>query len=421
MPSSNGVFAHQRNTHRNAGKMLKRPFDNPGGYGGRIGGFQEEERSRYAPPPQKRPRYQTQPQFQSAKPNGGGTPMYRHHHHDSNLSRVSNYGDLINSNSSIVFPFALRNNGHSQSNAEYHKPYGYGNPNPQSVPLPLPYRKLDGFDSLPEWVPNFVPNTNRDITGVRFNANQPSQAPPVFTNLPNSIPMNHSNMVSVVSQLLPQPPIVSKELADLLSVLNNNEKEKEKECDLGLDFDKINLNVRRESVVKSLYSDMPRQCSSCGVRFKCQEEHSKHMDWHVRKNRMAKDATKAATTTRVSQEPKKSRDWFASSSLWLSAATGAAIEGAKPVFGETQKTKEEEKQQQHIVPADESQKMCALCLESLEEFFSHEEDDWMYRDAAYLNMNGSGPIVHVNCMPEPRKGPAKESAKLVTVASAVVC
>ncbi|XP_048591922.1 polyadenylation and cleavage factor homolog 1-like [Brassica napus] len=383
MSSSNGVFAHQRNAHRNGGRtMLKRPIDNRGC---RIGGFQEEEeRSRYAPL-QKRPRYQqAQPQFQSAKPNGGGTPPMYRHHHDSNLSRVSNYGDVINSNSSNVFPFALRNNRHSQSN----KPYGYGNPNPQSVPLPLPYRKLDGFDSLPEWVPNFVPNTNREITGVRFN---------------------------VVSQSLPQQPVVSKELADLLSVLNNNEKE----CDLGLDFDKSNLNVRHESVVKSLYSDMPRQCSSCGVRFKGQEEHSKHMDWHVRKNRMAKDATKAATTTRASQKPKKSRDWFASLSLWLSAATGAAIEGAKPLFGETQKTKEEEKQQQRYVPADENQKMCALCLESLEEFFSHEEDDWMYRDAAYLNMNGSGPIVHVNCMPEPRKGPAKGLTK--PVASAVAC
>ncbi|CAH8363022.1 unnamed protein product [Eruca vesicaria subsp. sativa] len=407
MSSSNGVYAHQRNSHRNGGRstMLKRPIDNRGC---RIGGFQEQEerRSRYAPP-QKRPRYQTtQTQFQSAKPNGGGIPLYRHHHHDSNLSRVSNYGDVINSNSSNIFPF------HSQPNTDYQKPYRYGSPN-QSVPLPLPYRKLDGFDSLPEWVPNFVPNTNRDITGVRFNANQP-----VFTNLQNSIPMNHSNMVSVVSQSLPQQPIVSKELADLLSVLNNNEKEKE--CDdIGLDFDKINLNVRRESVIKSLYSDMPRQCSSCGVRFKCQEEHSKHMDWHVRKNRMAKDATKG---TRLTQKPKKSRDWFASSSLWLSAATGAAVEGAKPVFGETQKTKEEEtQQQQHIVHADENQKMCALCLESLEEFFSHEEDDWMYRDAAYLNMNGSGPIVHVNCMPAPRKGPAKESIKPVAVARAVVC
>ncbi|KAL0701016.1 hypothetical protein Bca4012_057138 [Brassica carinata] len=407
MSSSKGVFAHQRNSHRqHAGKMLKRPFDSTtGGYDGRIGGFQEEERNRYAPPPQKRPRHQTsQPQFQP----GGGIPLYRRHqHHDSNLSRVSNYGDVINSNSSNVFPFDLRsNNGRSQSNADYQKP------NPQSVPLPLPYRKLDGFDSLPEWVPNFVPN--------RFNANQPSQAP-VFTNvLPNSMPMNHSNMVSVVSQSLPLPqPIVSKELADLLMVLNNNEKEKE--CDLGLDFDKINLNVRRESVVKSLYSDMPRQCSSCGVRFKCQEEHSKHMDWHVRKNRMSKDAIRVATNTRVSQKPKKSRDWFASSSLWLSAATGATVEGAKPAFGEVQKTKEEVKQQQHMVHADENQKMCALCLESLEEFFSHEEDDWMYRDAVYLNMNGSGPIVHVNCMPEPRKGPAKESTKLVTVASAVVC
>ncbi|CAH2070176.1 unnamed protein product [Thlaspi arvense] len=345
---------------------LKRRNDNNRGCGG-GGGFQED-RMRYAPP-QKRGRYQTQTQFQPA-------PL--HHRGSNNLSRVSNYGgDVIGSNSSNSFPFAL-----------------------------------DDFESLPEWVPsrssfpirssNFVP----EVTGVRFNAPSPSFQAPVFTNVPNPMPM-----VSIVSQAMPQQPILSKELCDLLNLLNNN-KEKEKqnsssidEAALCLDFGSVNLNVRNESVIKSLYSDMPRQCSSCGVRFKGQEEHSKHMDWHARKNRMAKEATTTKTNSRLSQKPKKSRDWFASESLWLSAATGATGEAA---FGEKAKVEEKQEEQQHTVPADENQKLCALCFEPLEEFFSHEEDDWLYRDAAYLSRNGSGPTVHVKCMSEPRKVPAKD-------------
>ncbi|KAG7589100.1 hypothetical protein ISN44_As07g014160 [Arabidopsis suecica] len=411
--ASNGFFSAQRNNHRNvnAGTTLKRRIDNNRGYG--IGDLQEE-RNRYTPP-QKRFRSQTQPQtnFRS-----GHIPLYHHHgSNNNNVSRVSsqsynNYGvDVIASNSS----FPLRNND-SNINNNYQKPFvvGYGNPNPQIVPLPLPYRKLDddvSLDSLPEWVPN-----SRTLT--------PNFVP--NTNVQN--PMNHSNMVSVVSQSMfhHQPIVLSKELSDLLSDLRN-EKEKETSeasksdsLPVGLSFDNpSSLNVRHESVIKSLYSDMPRQCSSCGVRFKCQEEHSKHMDWHVRKNRMAK------TTTRQGQQPQKSRGWLASASLWLSAATGGGtVEGAKPFGGETQGKKEEEKEQQHVVPADEDQKNCALCEEPFEEFFSHEADDWMYKDAVYLTKNGR--IVHVKCMPEPR--PAKDlreprvmSVTVPSVASAIVC
>ncbi|CAA7030343.1 unnamed protein product [Microthlaspi erraticum] len=433
MSSSNGVHAHQRNTHRNANgptTTLKRRIDNRGhGGGGGIGDF-KEDRNRYAPP-QKRARPQTQTQFRSANP-GMNPPLY-HHHGSNNMSRVSNYGDSNRFNSSNSFPFALRNNDSSQ--------FGYGNPNPNPQLVPIPYRKLDDFDSLPEWnpnrsnfpinSPNFVPN---NLTGVRFNAQSSSSQAPLFTNFPNpqasvftNVP-NSMPMVSIVSQSLPQEPILSKELADFLIHLNNEKQQSDESAPLGLDFGSVNLNVRNESVIKSLYSDLPRQCTSCGVRFKCQEEHSKHMDWHVRKNRMAK--TSAKTTN---QKPKRSREWFASSSLWLSAVIGGTVEAvmaAKALFdvnGEKEK-KEEKEEERRVVPADENQKMCALCVEPFEEFFSHEEDEWMYRDAVYLNMNESGRIVHAKCMPERRKGPAKEKKPMVvsgmvvpSVASAVVC
>ncbi|KAL1215271.1 Polyadenylation and cleavage factor-like protein [Cardamine amara subsp. amara] len=403
--SSNGFFSSQRNSqHRNAnaGTTMKRRNDNRG-YNG-IGGFQEE-RSRYAPP-QKRLRSQTQTQTQPQTQfrSGMNLPLYHHHHHgiSNNMSRVSesynNYGDVITSNSS----FDLPNND------------SYRNPNPQIVPIPLPYRKLDSsFDSLPEWAPNQTLNPN-------FTPNANAQAPPAFTNVPNPLPLNHSNMVSIVSQaMMTQPIVLGKELTDLLSVLNNEkEKETSEACNSfklppGLSFDDpSSLKVRHETVIKSLYSDMPRQCSSCGVRFKSQEEHSNHMDWHVRKNRSSK------STTKQSQKPKKSRDWFASTPLWLIAATGGTVESAKASFGVAQM--EEHQAEEHVVPADEDQKLCALCEESFEDFFSHEADDWMYKDAVYLTKNG--PIVHVKCMPETRVvKPRAMSVSVPSVASAIVC
>ncbi|XP_010511479.1 PREDICTED: polyadenylation and cleavage factor homolog 1-like [Camelina sativa] len=403
--ATTGSFPNHRNAqfrNANAGATLKRGFNDNRGYGGGIRDYQEE-RNRYAPP-QKRfrsqPQPQPQPQFRSEK-----IPLYHHPHGSSNnnMSRVSsqsynNYGvDVIASNSS----FPLRNNVSNTNN--YQKPFvGFGNnPNPQIVPVPLPYRKLNddvALDSLPEWVPNHQPvsrtlTPNYPVPSTNFVPNTSVQAP-VFTN--------YSNMASVVSQSMPQPIVFSKELIALLSVLNNekekptSEASKPGELPLGLSFDNpSSLNVRHESVIKSLYSDMPRQCSSCGVRFKCQEEHSKHMDWHVRKNRTAKPVG------RQGQQTKKSRGWLASASLWLSAATGGGMEqAAKPSFGgETQKKEEEQKQL--VVPADENQKNCALCEEPFEEFFSHEDDDWMYKDAVYLNKKGR--IVHAKCMPETRK------------------
>ncbi|KAG7612294.1 hypothetical protein ISN44_As05g043180 [Arabidopsis suecica] len=405
--ASNGFYSAQRNA--NAGTTMKRRNDNRG-YGGGIGGYQEEG-NRYAPPP-KRFRSQPQQQFRS-----GHNPLYHHgSNNNNNVSRVSsqsnnNYGvDVIASDSS----FALRNNDSNTNN--YQKPFvGYGNPNPQIVPLPLPYRKLDPLDSLPQWVPNLTPNY--PVRSSNFVPNTPD-----FTNVQN--PMNHSN---VVSQSMHQPIVLSKELTDLLSLLNNEKEKKTSEASnsdslpVGLSFDNpSSLNVRHESVIKSLYSDMPRQCSSCGVRFKCQEEHSKHMDWHVRKNRSVK------TTTRLGQQPKKSRGWLASASLWLCAATGGGTVEVASFGGEMQKKKETDQiQKQHMVPADEEQKNCALCVEPFEEFFSHEADDWMYKDAVYLTKNGR--IVHVKCMPEPR--PAKDlretsrvmSVTVPSVAKAILC
>ncbi|KAK9723855.1 hypothetical protein RND81_05G030300 [Saponaria officinalis] len=157
---------------------------------------------------------------------------------------------------------------------------------------------------------------------------------------------------------------------------------------IGSEFKPCGLREFHQAVIDKISDDLPHKCSACGLQFKLLERLAKHSEWHALKNSIENCFNRP------------SRRWYANTVDWITCDAGFP-------FSPSRTTEHSE----DVVPADESQCVCLLCGELFEDFYSQEEEAWMFKGAVYLpNMSGNtetGPshenhmhkmIVHLKCM-----------------------
>ncbi|WVZ63133.1 hypothetical protein U9M48_012792 [Paspalum notatum var. saurae] len=164
---------------------------------------------------------------------------------------------------------------------------------------------------------------------------------------------------------------------------------------IGLEFKPEKLRKYHEHVISSLFDDQSYQCKTCGERFRLEEELSLHTCCGSRDSEIIYAGI----------APKR---WYPSKNSYIDVSHEMEdnLEASDAELGATEEACE------FMVPADESQIICALCGEPFDDIYSFEKGDWMYKDAVFLDYpNGEGshgnnvevedhvPIVHVRCVP----------------------
>ncbi|KAL9150112.1 hypothetical protein ABFS82_12G148100 [Erythranthe guttata] len=284
-----------------------------------------------------------------------------------------------------------------------------------SLPTGLPPLSLAGIGS--EQTPSAVSSSSNPFSSLLsslvakglISSSKSDSLMPASTMVPvdkvPAVATSSSSPVSSVPFTIPKPlvsitDIPSSSLEPAVKASNDLPQSTEKIKQLiGFEFKPDVVRNSHPDVISDLVSDLPHECSICGLRFKLQERLGRHMEWH------------ASKFSDYNPNSNMSRKWYASVVDWVAGIGLLHLQGSPSdmleASGEMLETCEQ------MVPADESQCACILCGELFEDFYSQERDEWMYKAAVYLTIPSSesderiatsndsailGPIVHANCV-----------------------
>ncbi|KAJ8532759.1 hypothetical protein K7X08_015648 [Anisodus acutangulus] len=226
----------------------------------------------------------------------------------------------------------------------------------------------------PTYTPSDTPPQTQNLIPPASSISTPALSAPISSLVPSAAPKDELSL--------------SKPSAKTPETLLQHPKEEAKSL-IGLAFKPDVIRKSHPAVISELLGDVPHQCGICGFGLKLQEKLDRHLEWHALRN----PDVKLLNNT---------RKWYLNSAEWIARFGGLPFgDKSKGTTGGSSETSE---CTEDMVPADESQCVCVLCGEIFEDFYNEESDEWMFKDAVYMNIpseSGSqGPIVHKNCISE---------------------
>jgi len=142
-------------------------------------------------------------------------------------------------------------------------------------------------------------------------------------------------------------------------------------------MDFINLKARNSKLIDKLHVGI--QCGSCGERHLSRSEYSQHLDKHFRANRLAKE--------------KKiySRKWYLKEDDWIKFDDSDYVEYTS--VNPFEQPNEQIDSVCSISASGLEVDKCPHCLETFEEFFDQDEEEWKIRNAVCVGEA----LFHVPC------------------------
>jgi pre-mRNA cleavage complex 2 protein Pcf11 len=295
-----------------------------------------------------------------------------------------------------------------QSSAIENAPLQAQGLNSSRPPLPPGLPPTTSIVSSTQHVDNAAPLSSllSSLVKTGLISSPATDSPVTVSKQPRKLPRLQIPLLQLSLPIV-KPPVVDKETPPDSSALVNPLLPKivESKTDLiGLEFKPEKLRKCHEHVIGSLFDDQSHQCKTCGERFRLEEEHRLH------------------TTCPGSRESDNiyagiaPRRWYPSQSSYIHGSH--EMESNNEVFaasdadlGSTEEVCE------FMVPADETQIICALCGDPFGDIYSIERSEWMFKDAVLLDYqkgedscgnrvegeNGHVPVVHAKCMPRSLK------------------